>query len=429
MRTNTKKKEKASKTWGIILLVIGSLFLARFLTDYVGGAETRELCIWVSLVTACAIVGVVLLKRSWNANPNSYEKWKTRNPADEEVLLRKLNRIRDDKKLLEIGKCTGLDSVASAAFAKISDQSLLGAYVLQNWGSNKRLALALSCITDNRILSNVVTARNKNFSADLREQAIDQMTDADCLLALAQESAFRETIPYKKRQEVYQRLRDMIIEQGEDPSKVDLLIACDSAMSLTEREKACARLQALGPDGDKMIARNAEIPPELRAGAYERLGDAKNAKQMHCEADQSTLFRSVNPSKDRREAAERILASKDADWVKENVRKVLNEGESSDFVLKSFLVEASTKYPGIIRQMWPQITGWAHTDATKHEDHHQDGSHTDYLSDGSSHGYRKGHHIDCQNSDCSHSDGVNSKTHTDRADANFLNQFPPAIRE
>ncbi len=427
MRTNTKKKGKASKTWGIILLIIGSLYLARLLMDFVGGAETRELLISAFLVTVCAIVGAVLLKRSWNAN--TYEKWKTEDPADENVLLRKLNRIRDDKNLLEIGKCAGIGSVASAAFAKISDQSLLGTYVLQNSGNDNRLALALSCVTDNRILSNVVTARSKHFSANLREQALDLMTDADCLLALAQESAFRETIPFKKRQEIYQRLRDMIIEQGKDTSKLDLLIAGDSAMSLTERKEACARLQALGSDGDIMIAQNTDIPPELRAGAYERLGDAKNAEKMHCEADQSTLFQSVKPDKDRREAAERILASKDADWVKENVRKVLNEGERSDLVLKSFLVEASKKYPGIIRQMWPQITGWAHSDASKHEDHHRDSTHTDYLSDGSSHGYRKGHHIDCRNSDCSHSDGVNRKTHTDGADLYFLNQFPPAIRD
>lgn len=428
MATYYRRKEKgrARRIWGIILTVYGAmlLFSSLILSGRLKGETKGATLALIVLAVIFLLIGILLLRSAAQKDP--YGKWKTKDPSKETGLIRKVHGIKDDSKLLEIGKQAGLDSVAQEAFGRISNQSALGYYVSQNYGSSQRLRAALSFITDSKVLADVVRSSH-SLSADLRKQAVLQMTDADCLKQLAQST--EKTISQDVRTAIYDRLREVIQEQGGDVCDVDRILAGDKAMPVGVRQQAYADLESAGRDGDRLLAEDESMHLNLRMEAYERIGDHENAEKIRRRIDQTALLHSGNSSEYRAAAAKRILATGDEEWIETNVKKVLEQGEKTEKAVKDFFVETSKQYPDIIKKMWPQISSFAHSDATRHEDGHSDSIHEDSYGNGRN-GYRLGQHIDYRNySDCTHSDSRNENIHTDNTDERFLQEFPPAIQD
>ena len=370
------------------------------------------------------LIGILLLVKRSPKDP--LEKWRTKEASQEDGLLKKLRKEKDDKRLMEIGKQAGLEKVAAAAFAGVTHQALLGSFVSDNIGATQRLQAALDCISDPSVLAGVV-ASGKSLSEGMRIQALSRIKDEQSLKSLAKNR--EKKISQSLRTEIYRRLMTVTKEQGADIHAVTLMLAGDREMPLEKRKQAYAELEAAGKDGDRLLAADSGMPAELRLQAYERCGDQENAKKMRRGMDQTAFLDSGRPSGQRAAAAQNILESDDGDWIEINMKAALSGGKNKDDVLKDFLVGASKKYPDIVKKMWPQISGIAHDDVTKHSDGHSDSVHTDYISDGTQ-GYRRGQHIDNKYySDCSHSDSYNTNTHTDETDEGFLQKFAPVIRE
>lgn len=425
---NRRKKEtgEARRIWGIVLLVIGlsGLFSTLIILKRVGSQTDHSAPLRLIITFIITLIGIFLVRSRADTDP--YRKWAEKDPSKADGLIRKIGRIKNDQRLLEIGKKAGLENVAREAFARISDQSLLCDYVSCNIGSSKRLETALSCMTDNKMLSAVVTS-DRYLSADLRKQAVDQMTDAGCLQSLA--GNLKKSISMDVRQEIYNRLLALTKEQGGDSAGIDLMITKDHDLLPDFRKQAYLRLQSGGRDGDRLLAEDESMPLIMRSDACERIEDQEIAADLRRKIDQAVLLDEGSLPKNRKAAGRRILESGDQTLVENMVRTALQGDNNTDGTLRWFFVTAAGQYPDIIKKLWPQVTRWAHSDQTRHTDGHRDSVHNDSIGNPRQ-GYRPGQHIDYKDySDCSHSDHQNSNIHTDDAGEGFLKEFPPAIRE
>lgn len=425
---NRRKKEKgdARRIWGIVLLVIGlsGLFSTLIILKRVGSQTDHSAPLRLIITFIITLIGIFLVRSRADTDP--YRKWAEKDPSKADGLIRKIGRIKNDQRLLEIGEKAGLENVAREAFARISDQSLLCDYVSRNIGSSKRLETALSCMTDNKMLSAVVTS-DRYLSADLRKQAVDQMTDTGCLQSLA--GNLKKSIPMDVRQEIYNRLLVLTKEQGGDSAGIDLMITKDHDLLPDYRKQAYLRLQSEGRDGYRLMAEDESMPLRMRSDACERIEDQKIAADLRLKIDQEVLLNDGSLPKNRKAAGRRILESGDQALVENMVRTALQGDNNTDGTLRWFFVTAAGQYPDIIKKLWPQVTRWAHSDQTRHTDGHRDSVHNDSIGNPRQ-GYRPGQHIDYKDySDCSHSDHQNSNIHTDDAGEGFLKEFPPAIRE
>jgi hypothetical protein len=425
---NRRKKEKgdARRIWGIVLLVIGlsGLFSTLIILKRVGSQTDHSAPLRLFITFIITLIGIFLVRSRADTDP--YRKWAEKDPSKADGLIRKIGRIKNDQRLLEIGEKAGLENVAREAFARISDQSLLCDYVSHNIGSSKRLETALSCMTDNMMLASVVNT-DRYLSADLRKKAVDQMTDTGCLLSLA--GNLKKSISTDVRREIYNRLLVLTKEQGGDSAGIDLMITKDPELLPDYRKQAYQRLQSAGRDGYRLMAEDESMPLRMRSDACERIEDQEIAADLRLKIDQEVLLNDGSLPKNRKAAGRRILENGDPALVENMVRTALQGDNNTDGTLRWFFVTAAGQYPDIIKKLWPQVTRWAHSDQTRHTDGHRDSVHNDSIGNPRQ-GYRPGQHIDYKDySDCSHSDHQNSNIHTDDAGEGFLKEFPPAIRE
>ena len=425
---NRRKKEtgEARRIWGIIFLVIGlsGLFSTLIILKRVGSQTDHSAPLRLIITFIITLIGIFLVRSRADTDP--YRKWAEKDPSKADGLIRKIGRIKNDQRLLEIGKKAGLENVAREAFARISDQSLLCDYVSHNIGSSKRLETALSCMTDNMMLASVVNT-DRYLSADLRKKAVDQMTDTGCLLSLA--GNLKKSISTDVRREIYNRLLVLTKEQGGDSAGIDLMITKDPELLPDYRKQAYQRLQSAGRDGYRLMAEDESMPLRMRSDACERIEDQEIAADLRLKIDQEVLLNDGSLPKNRKAAGRRILENGDPALVENMVRTALQGDNNTDGTLRWFFVTAAGQYPDIIKKLWPQVTRWAHSDQTRHTDGHRDSVHNDSIGNPRQ-GYRPGQHIDYKDySDCSHSDHQNSNIHTDDAGEGFLKEFPPAIRE
>ena len=424
---NRRKKEKgdARRIWGIVLLVIGlsMIFSTVIILRRVGSQTDHSAPLRLIIAVIITLIGFFLL-RSQAVDP--YRKWAEKDPSKAEGLIRKIRRIKNDEKLMGIGENAGLENVAREAFARISDQYLLYDYVSRNIGSSNRLETALSCMTDNMMLASVVNT-DRYLSADLRKQAVGQMTDTECLKSLA--GNLKKSISTDVRREIYNRLLVLTKEQGGDSAGIDLMITKDPELLPDYRKQAYQRLQSAGRDGYRLMAEDESMPLRMRSDACERIEDQEIAADLRLKIDQEVLLNDGSLPKNRKAAGRRILENGDPALVENMVRTALQGDNNTDGTLRWFFVTAAGQYPDIIKKLWPQVTRWAHSDQTRHTDGHRDSVHNDSIGNPRQ-GYRPGQHIDYKDySDCSHSDHQNSNIHTDDAGNGFLKEFPPAIRE
>ena len=425
---NRRKKEtgEARRIWGIVLLVIGlsGLFSTLIILKRVGSQTDHSAPLRLIITFIITLIGIFLVRSRADTDP--YRKWAEKDPSKADGLIRKIGRIKNDQRLLEIGEKAGLENVAREAFARISDQSLLCDYVSHNIGSSKRLETALSCMTDNMMLASVVNT-DRYLSADLRKKAVDQMTDTGCLLSLA--GNLKKSISTDVRREIYNRLLVLTKEQGGDTAEIDLMITKDPELLPDYRKQAYQRLQSAGRDGYRLMAEDESMPLRMRSDACERIEDQEIAADLRLKIDQEVLLNDGSLPKNRKAAGRRILENGDPALVENMVRTALQGDNNTDGTLRWFFVTAAGQYPDIIKKLWPQVTRWAHSDQTRHTDGHRDSVHNDSIGNPRQ-GYRPGQHIDYKDySDCSHSDHQNSNIHTDDAGEGFLKEFPPAIRE
>ena len=425
---NRRKKEtgEARRIWGIIFLVIGlsGLFSTLIILKRVGSQTDHSAPLRLIITFIITLIGIFLVRSRADTDP--YRKWAEKDPSKADGLIRKIGRIKNDQRLLEIGEKAGLENVAREAFARISDQSLLCDYVSHNIGSSKRLETALSCMTDNMMLASVVNT-DRYLSADLRKKAVDQMTDTGCLLSLA--GNLKKSISTDVRREIYNRLLVLTKEQGGDSAEIDLMITKDPELLPDYRKQAYQRLQSAGRDGYRLMAEDESMPLRMRSDACERIEDQEIAADLRLKIDQEVLLNDGSLPKNRKAAGRRILENGDPALVENMVRTALQGDNNTDGTLRWFFVTAAGQYPDIIKKLWPQVTRWAHSDQTRHTDGHRDSVHNDSIGNPRQ-GYRPGQHIDYKDySDCSHSDHQNSNIHTDDAGEGFLKEFPPAIRE
>ena len=425
---NRRKKEtgEARRIWGIIFLVIGlsGLFSTLIILKRVGSQTDHSAPLRLIITFIITLIGIFLVRSRADTDP--YRKWAEKDPSKADGLIRKIGRIKNDQRLLEIGKKAGLENVAREAFARISDQSLLCDYVSHNIGSSKRLETALSCMTDNMMLASVVNT-DRYLSADLRKKAVDQMTDTGCLQSLA--GNLKKSISTDVRREIYNRLLVLTKEQGGDSAGIDLMITKDPELLPDYRKQAYQRLQSAGRDGYRLMAEDESMPLRMRSDACERIEDQEIAADLRLKIDQEVLLNDGSLPKNRKAAGRRILENGDPALVENMVRTALQGDNNTDGTLRWFFVTAAGQYPDIIKKLWPQVTRWAHSDQTRHTDGHRDSVHNDSIGNPRQ-GYRPGQHIDYKDySDCSHSDHQNSNIHTDDAGEGFLKEFPPAIRE
>ena len=137
----------------------------------------------------------------------------------------------------------------------------------------------------------------------------------------------------------------------------------------------------------------------------------------------------------RKELIMALLEQDDLEAVRQEVSNVVQFG-MYDKDRTEFLAAAAKKYPQIVREFWPRLQSWAHTDSKSHSDK-PGGFHTDRTDYYDYFRYPNGRTVANKNgrrrhtdtrgsySDCHEDRHQDSTTHTDKANSEKLERFRP----
>lgn len=137
----------------------------------------------------------------------------------------------------------------------------------------------------------------------------------------------------------------------------------------------------------------------------------------------------------RKELIMALLEQDDLDAIRREVSYVVQSG-MYDKDRTEFLAAAAKKYPEIVREFWPRLQSWAHTDSKSHSDK-PGGFHTDRTDyydyfrypDGRTVANRNGRkrHTDARGSysDCHEDRHQDHTSHTDKANPEKIERFRP----
>ena len=136
-----------------------------------------------------------------------------------------------------------------------------------------------------------------------------------------------------------------------------------------------------------------------------------------------------------KELAMALLEQDDLEAIRQEVSNVVSYGMYSKD-RTDFLAAAAKKHPEIVREFWPRLQSWAHTDSKSHSDK-PGGFHTDRTDyydyfrypDGRTVANKNGRrrHTDARGSysDCHDDRHQDHTSHTDKANADKLERFKP----
>ena len=174
-----------------------------------------------------------------------------------------------------------------------------------------------------------------------------------------------------------------------------------------------------------------------------RVGSVRKKIQSMTDTGQLAQIQRQAPLMEVREAAAArrkelimaLLEQDDLEVIRKEVSDVVQSG-MYDKDRTEFLAAAAKKYPQIVREFWPRLQSWAHTDSKSHSDK-PGGFHTDRTDyydyfrypDGRTVANRNGRkrHTDARGSysDCHEDRHQDHTSHTDKANREKIERFRP----
>ena len=465
-----KPKSNARKVWAIVLIIWGGLGLlivpAIFVSRGMHYDPTGLIGPGIML-----LVGVLLLPKK----PKGLgDFWKTDDPAQAQKVVKKVGRVKGDTDLMNIGRNAPLEEVARAAFRRVGSQKDISSFIRFS-SDEARQRLALECLTDQRELGDLAVKCKKPVAAAALERlsdekviadvaasgsfvaagAVDKLSDPNLLADLAgnpnaQEDARCRAYEKLGKPRMADAVRMTNLKQPaglRDAAAERILNTDDPAVIVQAAEMACN--SPLTPESRQFLMKAAMGWPDAMAPLGDRSwsNGTSNLIRVGCleargqlvEADRLRLERCDSFTEDEKRAAGlRLLENADDPTIRQVAGQVM-KGRVTP-AAQGFLINVAQSHPEIIRDLWPAMREWVHTDVKDHTDYTREAPHVDSTRyydffrypDGRTVANRNGRktHTDgpLPSSDCAEYGHTDTNRHTDTIDESFLGRFPKAAR-
>ena len=470
-----KPQSNARKVWGIVLIVYACIGLV-FMPSVYSRMQTRFNPVMLLPYALILLVGILLLPKK----PKGLgDFWRTDDPNQAQKVIRKLDRVKKDSDLMNIGRNAPLQEVARAAFGRVSSQKDL-AFFVRSGSDRDRARIALEYVNDDVELKEIALKckepissaalermRSEKMIAEvasspaspLAAKALERLTDAGELTKLADDGNAPEGV----RRKAYEKLGKPILADGvvlasESAGEADkqratecILETKDPGLIARVAEMLCKAPKAPDHYGREFLAKAASAWPDallplgnkswsngcgdiIRASAWDAQGRAVQADQLRLS---SKVFNRV----EKQRAGKRLLQAGDEAVIRQSVEQVLRGPQ--DAGSKEFVLDVATAFPGIIQQLWPKVREWGHVSTSDHTDYTRNAPHVDSTRyydfyrypDGRTVPKRDGRktHTDgpMPSSDCAEYGHTDRSTHTDNAELlekGYHALFPKAVK-